>query len=68
MKDAMPASAIVMTAMFRMPLMTTGRARGTFIRTRVCKRVPPMPFAASSKAGSMLVMPVWVALTMGSRA
>ena len=67
-KEAIPARAIVMVTMLRIPDMTTGMASGSLILKRICKRVLPMPLAASTMPGSTLVSPVWVLRTMGSRA
>ena len=58
MKLAMPASAMVMVAMLRMPLMMTGAASGSSIRYSSWRSVEPMPRAASMMAGSMVVRPV----------
>lgn len=58
MKLAIPARAMVMVTMLRMPLIMTGMASGTLILQSICQRVEPMPRAASSIAGLTLVMPV----------
>ena len=58
MKLAMPARAMVMVTMLRMPLIMTGMARGSLILHSTCHLVEPMPRAASSMAGLTLVMPV----------
>ena len=58
MNVAMPASAMVMVAMLRMPLMMTGAASGSSMRYSSWRSVEPMPRAASMMAGSMVVRPV----------
>ena len=68
MNEAIPASAMVMVTMLRMPDRMTGMASGSLIRNRICSRVLPMPLAASRIAGSTFVSPVCVLRTMGSRA
>ena len=48
--------------------MITGIASGSLILKRICMRVLPIPFAASSTAGSRFVIPVCVLRTIGRSA
>ena len=64
----MPARAMVIVVMERMPERMTGIANGSLMRTSVWSRVLPMPLAASNSSGSMFVMPVWVLRTIGNSA
>lgn len=68
MNDAIPARAIVIVTMLRMPERITGIANGSLILTSTCAGVLPMPVAASRIAGSTPVMPVCVLRTIGRRA
>ena len=58
MKEAIPARAMVIVTMLRIPDIITGMARGSLIRKRIWSRVLPIPLAASRMAGSILEIPV----------
>ena len=68
MNEAIPASAMVMVTMLRMPDRITGMASGSLILNRICIRVLPIPFAASRMAGDTFAMPVCVLRTIGRSA
>ena len=68
MKDAMPASAIVIVVMLRMPARMTGMASGIAMRLSTWKRVDPMPTAASMRSESTFFKPVCVFFTIGKSA
>ena len=67
-KDAIPASAIVMVTIFRIPDRITGIASGILILNRICVLVLPIPFAASRIFESTCVSPVYVLRTIGKSA
>ena len=68
MNEAIPARAIVIVTILRIPDKITGIASGSFILKRICILVLPIPFAASKIARSTFAIPVWVFLTIGKRA
>ena len=66
MKEAIPASAIVIVTILLNPEKITGNARGNFILKRVCHFVLPIPFEASNIAGETFTSPIYVFRTIGS--
>ena len=53
----MVAIEIVETTAIRRPPMIAGTASGSSTRVRICRRVSPMPRAASSTSGGALRSP-----------
>ncbi len=58
MNAASVAPATTCTAAVRMPAKITGIASGISTRQMICRRVMPMPVAASMMSGSSWRMPV----------
>ena len=62
------AAPIVQTAAVRMPARITGAPSGSSIRVSRCRRVMPIPSAASITAGSTPCSAAMPLRTIGSRA